>query len=171
MRRIISFSRVGLVVWSTALAILIVSSGRSPSAQTPAAPSKKYALLIGVTRYPHLAQKYQLQGPLNDVALLRTTLEGKLGFDDEFITELTESPSAVARPTRATSRRNSNASWALSPLEIRCSFSLRDTAASNPMPIGPKATSSMVLDEVFLPADAAGWDGRAGRNHQRDRRR
>jgi hypothetical protein len=43
--------------------------------------SKKYALLIGINRYPYMAEKYQLNGCVNDAKLFKSILKNKFGFE------------------------------------------------------------------------------------------
>jgi len=56
------------------------------------------ALLIGVGEYPHLGKS--LEGPPNDVALMRRTLIGSLGFDKEEIRTLVTGGESDRLPTR-----------------------------------------------------------------------
>ncbi len=57
-----------------------------PGAEFPS-PSRR-ALLIGIDRYPKLADRYQLGGCVNDVALLRRTLVEGYGFPPENVRTL-----------------------------------------------------------------------------------
>ncbi len=63
--------------------------GRKEAAE-PAAKPNHHALLIGVGRYPNLAEKYQLQGPPNDVVLLGDLLKARFGFDPKNIATLSD---------------------------------------------------------------------------------
>lgn len=69
-------------------------------APTQAARGEYHALLVGCTRYVHLANRFQLEGPSNDVALFREVLIKRFGVAPERITILTET-GGKARPTRA----------------------------------------------------------------------
>lgn len=48
----------------------------------------KHALLIGINKYPYMAQKYQLSGCVNDAKLMRNTLINKFNFERSNIKEL-----------------------------------------------------------------------------------
>src|SRR5690349_15304250 len=50
----------------------------------------KRALLVGVTRYDHLAHDLHLAGPANDVRLMRRLLQERYGFPAEGIVSLSE---------------------------------------------------------------------------------
>ncbi|HEY5314044.1 MAG TPA: caspase family protein [Pirellulales bacterium] len=68
---------------------------------TRLAAGKKSALLIGCTRYERLPESFQLEGPANDVVLMRRVLETSYGFSSGAIRTLAEGASAAGRPTRA----------------------------------------------------------------------
>jgi hypothetical protein len=61
-------------------------------AAQPAKAANKWALLIGINRYPYLAPRYQLDGCVNDVEALQELLVGRFGFSQEapFFTVLKE---------------------------------------------------------------------------------
>ncbi len=48
----------------------------------------KRALLIGVNRYIHLEDRYQLKGCVNDAKLYKSVLTGRFGFDEAHLVEL-----------------------------------------------------------------------------------
>src|SRR6266702_4941932 len=60
---------------------------------------RKHALLVGCTRYDKLPD-HRLEGPANDVVLMRRVLKERFGFADRDIVTLAES-NAAGRPTRA----------------------------------------------------------------------
>ena len=80
-----------------------------------AGSASRRALLVGVTKYPNLAEKLQLVGPANDVILMRTTLVKHFGFADENIVTLSEADGAkdpARLPTRANIERMTQAKTA-----------------------------------------------------------
>ena len=120
------------------------------------------ALLIGVSDYPALPKRLWLRGPGNDVALMRGLLLDK-GFAASDIHTLT---SRVApEPTRANILREMQALRASIQPGDRVMFYLAGHGAQQPQPAqhGARPTEADGLDEVFLPADAARWDGQGDR--------
>jgi len=92
---------------ASGLALLLIPAlgfaQSTPPAVAQATPVPTYhALLIGVSEYPALEERYQLKdGPRNDVALMRTMLQDK-GFSPERITALADGVNGAAGlPTRA----------------------------------------------------------------------
>lgn len=67
---------------------------------TPLALAERLALLVGVSEYPNLPKSLSLEGPRNDVVLVRQVLEGK-GFPARGITLLADGVPGAAEPTRA----------------------------------------------------------------------
>ncbi len=66
---------------------------------TPAA-AERYAVLVGVTKYPNLPPKNWLVGPANDAALMRTLLVNEAGFDAKNVTVLADdTEGAASSPT------------------------------------------------------------------------
>lgn len=64
------------------------------------AVAEQFALLVGCSKYPSLDESWQLEGPVNDVALLRHVLRERLGIRDDNVVTLSEA-SEQGRPTRA----------------------------------------------------------------------
>jgi Caspase domain len=64
------------------------------------AHAENYALLIGVSGYPTLPSAHRLQGPRNDVALLRDVLS-RHGFPSDNIRVLADGVPGAGEPTRA----------------------------------------------------------------------
>jgi len=134
-----------------------------PLATQPAAPApRRHALLIGVTKYPNLPERYQLDGPLHDVALIRETLAGRFDVNPDRIIELSEAPRANARPTRA----NIEAAFAKLAKTVGRSDQVMVLFAGHgsqqPDNDPPGQDEADGLDEIFLPSDAGEWDGQAG---------
>ncbi|MEW6267650.1 MAG: hypothetical protein AB1641_31645 [Thermodesulfobacteriota bacterium] len=59
-----------------------------------------HALLIGIGRYPHLADRQQLEGPPHDVAALERMLTVAWGFEPENIAALVDGQAGKGRITR-----------------------------------------------------------------------
>ncbi len=71
-----------------------------PAPEPPGDPGKR-ALLVGVTKYDHLGPSCHLEGPSNDVRLMRSTLVRCYGFRPENVVCLTEdegAPPTCGRP-------------------------------------------------------------------------
>jgi hypothetical protein len=112
---------------------------------------RKLALLVGCTRYDHLPEKRQLNGPGNDVKLLARVLQEKLSFDPENIVTLTEH--SGRRPTRAN---------ILAELERLARIVRRGDRVvvllaghGSQQPDQEPFDEEDGLDQVFLPCDAA----------------
>lgn len=122
------------------------------------------ALLVGVTKYIHLPQKRQLEGSGNDAALLRELLTGaRFRFDPDRVTVLAGWPADERlRPTRANiSHEFARLAAESGPGEVVVIF-LAGHGSQQPADADPDDPEPDGLDETFLPADAAGWNGRAG---------
>src|SRR5262245_11207603 len=94
------------------------STDDSAKAQTPTAslvsnPSGaadteggRYALLVGVTSYDHLGRSWNLEGPGNDIRLVKTLLTERFAFPQANIVTLAEDEGKPElRPTRANIKR------------------------------------------------------------------
>jgi hypothetical protein len=113
------------------------------------------ALLVGCSRYPALAGRYQLSGPENDVRLLATLLKDRFEFSDGNITTLTGWPEDPARrPTRA------NVLGGLAKLasQARPDQQVLVYLAGHGSQQPSVSGEADGLDEVFLAADAGPWD-------------
>src|SRR5262249_39031553 len=127
-----------------------------------AAVAKKYALLIGCSHYPNLAERFQLQGPANDVVLLRETLVKHFGFAEGNIVTLSEqqgkdrgekhSPTRknIEREYKALADRAGAGDHVMIFMAGHGSQQPEDPNAAEPEPDG--------LDEIFLPRDVGKWD-------------
>ncbi|MFZ0750040.1 MAG: caspase family protein, partial [Pyrinomonadaceae bacterium] len=60
-----------------------------------ATPPNKRALLIGVNRYPNLPAHSQLQGCVNDVRIMKQTLETSFGFPESNVVVLVDEEATV----------------------------------------------------------------------------
>ena len=153
--------------WLGAVACAAAIASVAPSAQ-PAQPGavRRYALLVGVTEFiaPAMA-KHNLQGPANDVFLLRTLLTGD-GFrvPPANIVSLAGLPAeASARPTRANIEREFLRLQSITGPGDQVLVLLAGHGTQQPADADPDDEEPDGLDEVFLPTDAEGWDQSANR--------
>lgn len=107
---------------------------------------RKWALLVGIDRYPHLAADYQLQGCVNDVLLMQDLLCTKFGFLPENITLLTDS--AASRDGILAALRALLEQVADQDLVV-VHYSGHGSQRSD----GPEQDEPDGLDETILPAD------------------
>ncbi len=130
-----------------------------------AADGDKHALLVGVTRYPDLATRFWLRGPVNDVEMFERILTGeRFGFPAANVTTLAGWPAAPAkRPIRE------NIVTAFEDLIARAGegdqvvILLAGHGTRQPASSASVAGENDGKDELFLPADAREWDGQEGR--------
>ncbi len=127
-------------------------------------PVRGRALLVGCTKYDHLEPSLHLQGPGNDVALMRDLLCQRFGFRPERVVILAESPGQPnLRPTRANIerefRRLGREAEAGEQIVIFLAGHGSQQPDLNPSPDDPEPDG---LDELFLPADVKAWDGGVG---------
>ncbi len=127
------------------------------------AAAERHALLIGVSNYPGLGKKYQLEGPKNDVVQMRKLLIDRFSFSPSSIHVLSEesgSGNASFLPTNEniTSEFESLVRQTDSGDEVVIFFaghgSQQPAAEESPYP-EPDG-----LDEIFLPRDVTRWDGK-----------
>jgi len=120
------------------------------------------ALLIGVTKYDHLRPEYHLQGPANDVQLMRRLLRESYGFSTDGIVCLAEDEAVPARrPTRANIEREflrlaDQANEGDQVVILLSGHGARQPEAIPPDPVYPEPDG---IDEIFLPADVREWKG------------
>lgn len=119
------------------------------------------ALLVGCTRYPFLARDRWLEGPANDVELLKRLLtDGALGPPPDSLRVLVGWPEDEAeRPTRG-NILGAIDSFAKSarPGESFLLY-LAGHGSQQPDADGDEIDG---WDEIFLPADVSGWNGQRG---------
>jgi hypothetical protein len=122
----------------------------------------KRALLIGVTKYDHLGPPCYLEGPGNDVRLMRSTLVRCYGFRPENVVCLTEDEGKPElRPTRANiAREFKRLAEVARPKDqvvvLMAGHGDRQPESDPPDPIAPEPDG---IDEMFLPADVKPWQG------------
>ena len=140
---------------------MAASRGDHAQAQAPT----RWALLIGVTRFTDPAMtRFNLDGPQNDVTLMRTLLEREpFSMPAATVTVLAGLPDELdRRPTRSNIEREfarladrvTAGDQVLVLMAGHGSQQPADADPSDPEPDG--------LDEIFLPADTTGWDGTRG---------
>jgi hypothetical protein len=121
---------------------------------------RRHALLVGCTRYDHYPDQ-SLEGPVNDVSLMRKTLIERCSFQPDDIRTLSEAADAGGRPTRA----NIAAGFEQLAKAVRRGdqvvILLAGHGSQQPDdhhdPLhDPEADG---LDETFLPCDVEHWDG------------
>jgi hypothetical protein len=120
---------------------------------------RKFALLVGVTRYPNLSAELQLEGPANDVALLRRLLLERFQFLQEDIFALTETAGAAGPPDRETIRLQIEelAGKIRAGDHFVLLLSGHGTQVPDQSPASPEDPEADRLDEAFLPRDVKLW--------------
>jgi hypothetical protein len=150
------------------VAFLSAAAGPTLRAQSPPPGPRTdcRALLVGVTFYEHLPKNKHLEGPANDVELMRKLLIEKLQFSPDRIVTLSEQAGAQLGkeflPTKANiAREFARLATVSKPGEHvvihlggHGSQQPEDKTAPDPEPDG--------LDEIFLPRDAGSWDAKNG---------
>jgi len=125
------------------------------------AQAESYALLVGVGRYPGLAAEWQLEGPANDVRLMREVLLQK-GFQPRHIRLLTDGPPGAVSPTRRhILEAFQSLTRQLRPGDyVYVHFSGHGSQAPSTADKQPPEPDG--LDEIFLPRDVGQWSGKIG---------
>jgi hypothetical protein len=137
------------------------SRGAEPDPVPPRPAISRRALLIGVTKYHHLPDQ-RLDGPANDVRLLRRLLVERYQFPEDDIVTLTEDEGTPdRRPTRANIEREfhrlaERAQAGDQVVVLLSGHGSRQPESSPPDPVHPEPDG---IDEVFLPADVSSWKG------------
>jgi hypothetical protein len=146
---------------SKRLLFLAVISGlcNTVAAQSsPPAESRRWALLVGCTRYPSLSNDRWLRGPANDVRLMRSLLIHEFGFPDDAgaIVTLAEGDD-TDRPIRDNIKRGLEhlAEIAASGDQVVVFLSGHGSQQPDQAPVDEDDG----FDETFLPADIGRWDG------------
>src|SRR5687768_10479918 len=85
-----------LTLTAAALAAALIALTTLPARGQPPAGKEpvRHALLVGVTKYPNLAPRLQLEGPVNDVEMMRKMLAEQFKVLAGNITVLSEATGA-----------------------------------------------------------------------------
>ena len=151
-----SFRTSGLKPLTKLLAIIGLMMGTLPSMA-----AEKYAVLVGVSKYPHLKSHLQLEGPVNDVVLMRQVLREK-GFADDHIQVLAEGDQ-----TRLPTRNNILTTLTRLTEQVQADdfVFLYFSGHGSQQPIASAANKHREpdgLDELFLPRDIGYWQDDVG---------
>jgi hypothetical protein len=126
-------------------------------AALPALARENHALLIGVSQYPALDQKYWLKGPANDVALVKTylTSTAPVPFAADHVVVLADGIAGALSPTLAAIRNEfATLTAKVQPGDfVYLHFSGHGTQA----PAADPDSELDGLDELFLPRDIGPW--------------
>lgn len=149
-----------------ATAVLVFASVLSAAGQTPTADVKRarYALLVGVSEYPRLTGR-NLAGPPNDVALMQRVLQSEpFRMTGSNIVTLAGWPrDPEQRPTHANIEKAFHRLAARADQGDQIFILMAGHGSQQPANEDPNDPEPDGMDEVFLPADAAGWNSAAGR--------
>ena len=143
-----------LFLWRTLLLCTLATTG---------AAAERNALLVGVSDYPNLPGR-GLQGPKNDVVVMRSVLERR-GFKPDRIVTLADNVPQAQDPTR---RNILEALDRLVAQSVKGDFVFIYFAGhGSQMPADPGTPEGRAepdgLHEIFLPRDAGKWNGQVGR--------
>lgn len=133
---------------------LLITVGAAANART------NYAIVVGVTEYPHLPKNTWLVGPDNDAELVREYLIGHAGFKAENIVVLADGVDGATTPTLM----NIRGAMAKLAEKIKAdddeeSFVyLHFSGHGSQIPARGEDSENDGKDEVFLPADTMKWD-------------
>lgn len=116
------------------------------------ASAADHALLVGVSRYPALPRTLWLEGPANDVRLMREALHAR-GFDPRLVRSLSDAP------TRADILGAMAGVLDQVRPGDRVVFHYAGHGSQQPQPSHPRHPEPDGLDEVLLPSDAGRWQG------------
>ena len=144
------------------------SAGEPAGAQKGSSGGPRLALLVGVTRYQNFPS-LELQGPANDVILIRQMLKDRFEFQDPDIVTLSEAD-GEKDPTRLPTRANIEremialAKKVVETKEAKVVVYLSGHGTRQPDLLRePADVKPDGKSEVFLPTDFARWDKEAKR--------
>ncbi len=151
-----------LRLFVTACLLCVFAQSAGVPAQTTSAP-RRLVLLVGVTQYPNLGERFQLEGGVNDATLLKTVLESApFSVPARDISVLAGWPAdATKRPTKANIAREFTrlAQQAHKGDQVFIAMSGHGSQQPTHKSLAEEPDG---LDELFLPADVEKWDGRIG---------
>ena len=149
--------RLSTFVATAALALCAGAEGTAPAADR--------ALLVGCTKYPYLDLRFELEGPAQDVRLMKRLLVDRFGTDPSNIVALwEEATTAELLPTRANIEREFRRLAEVSGPGDQVVVLLAGHGSQQPDddPDNPDDYEPDGMDEIFLPRDVKGWDGSQG---------
>ena len=128
-----------------------------------AAPPNYRALLVGVSSYPNLPEKLQLQGPQNDVKRMRELLKTR-GVPAQNIRVLADGVDGAEMPTRAAILAALEQLAKTAKPNDYIVIQIGGHGSQQPVPENhPQAAAETDgLFEIFLPRDAKGWSNQGG---------
>ena len=115
-------------------------------------------------RYDRLAESFQLQGPANDVLMVRDLLVRQFGFPKDSVRILAEGFGAEFRPTRANIQREFQRLTDLARPgdQVVILLAGHGSQQPGPDPDNPGDGETLRMRKIFLPADVGKWD--SGKN-------
>ncbi len=148
--------------WLLVCVILIAMATTRLCAERP----RQHALLIGCTEYRNLDPWLQLKGGLNDVQLIRQLLVDRFDFDpnaDDIVTLAAGRGDRYA-PTRTNIEREFRRLGKTVAASERVVILVAGHGSQQPDddPGNPRDIETDGLDEIFLPSDVEGFDGKTG---------
>jgi hypothetical protein len=149
---------------------LAAATGRMATAQPGAKPgprSDRHALLVGCSHYPNLSARFQLEGPANDVVLMRRVLEEHFQFPPDKIVTLSEAEGKKrgkdGYPTRANIEREFRRLAQVARARDQVFILMGGHGSQQPEANPPKGEPEPDgLDEIFLPRDVGKWEDKTG---------
>ena len=124
------------------------------------------APLVGCTKYDNLKPSRSLQGPVNDVVLMKHFLTDQLHLDSGSIKVLSEAEAGshgeALRPTRANIEREIRAIVSAVQAGDQVLILLAGHGGQQPESKNPDPTYLKPdgLDQMFLPCDCGQWNGK-----------
>lgn len=121
------------------------------------ARAQNYALLVGVSKYPSLAEELQLVGPANDVKLVRELLQKK-GFSDDHVQVLADGLPQAGDPTRQNIIAGLDKIVAQAKRGDFVYLHFAGHGSQQPSSKDKVPPEPDGLDEIFLPRDIGKWN-------------
>lgn len=129
--------------------------------KVPTESLNRRALLVGCTKYDNRRSIPDLEGPANDVALMKRLLVERFQFEDEGIAVLCDTAGPDRHPTRHRIHDEFQrlAKVAKSDDQILILLAGHGSQQPDQNPPDPQDPEPDGMDETFLPADVGVWDG------------
>lgn len=155
-----------LVLAALAIALRLTVNAHQGATDPGETAGRRFALLVGVTEFISPAmKKHNLQGPANDVALFRSLLTSEnFRVPADAIVSLAGLPvDEAARPTRSNIEREFRRLREKARPGDHVVVLLAGHGSQQPADPDPADEEPDGLDEIFLAADATGWDRASSR--------